>query len=219
VWKQLFLFIVIAFFAKSKAGILFTLIWVGLLNLNYLKTKLRAFMYPILALFIIAFYFIFINLNSMYIREFNIVRNSVHERPTDPNLILGRISGKYIVPKMIEENPVFGIGLGNYPLIRNNAEYRGFFPRPPKKILDIDAHGYGAIVDIIVDMGISGFLWFMSIIFLLYVELRTINKGKLPLIGFLLLLGFGVQLSFLYPWIFMGIILAYKNRYIDEVSN
>lgn len=219
VLKQLFLFVVIAFCAKSKAGILFTIFWVGILNLDYLKRELRTFMYPILALFIIIFYFIFINLSSMYIKEFSTIKNSIYERPTDPNLILGRVSGKYIVPKMIEENPIFGIGLGNYPLIRNNSQYRTFFPKPPRKIIDIDAHGYGGIVDVIVDMGISGFLWFMFIVYLLYAELKIINKGKILLLGFLLLLVFGVQLSFLYPWVFMGIIIAYKDRYIDEVSN
>lgn len=218
VLKQLFLFIVIAFCAKSKAGILFTIFWVGILNLDYLKSKLRTFVYPIAIIFIIVFYYFFINISSMYINEFKVIRKSVQERPEDINLILGRVSGTYIVPKMIEENPIFGIGLGNYPLIRNNAEYRTFFPIPPKKIIDIDSHGYGGVIDVIVDMGITGFLWFMFIIYLLYTDLKNINKGKILLLGYLLMLGFGVQLSFLYPWIFIGIILAYKNRYINEVS-
>lgn len=216
---QLFLFIIIVFCARSKAGALLIVVWIGMLNFQYLKMKFKVLAAPLLVVFLIGFYYLFINISSMYITELNRVKQSVIERPDDPYLILGRVSGTYIVPNMVKENPVFGIGLGNYPLLRNNAEYRAFFPKPTKELMTIDAHGFGGLVDILVEMGIFGLLLFTIIVFNLYNELRNRNKGYLFLTGFLLLFSFGVQLYFLYPWAFLGIILAYQNNYIDEISN
>ncbi len=217
--KQIFLFFIIAFCARSKAGVLLIVVWIGMLNFDYLKNKFKVLAFPVIVLFLIGFYYLFINISSMYITELNRVKLSVVERPTDINLILGRVSGTYIVPNMVKENPVFGIGLGNYPLLRNNAEYRAFFPKPPKEVLNIDAHGFGGLVDIIVEMGIIGFILFASIIYQLHKELKKLNRGYILLTGFLLLFCFGVQIYFLYPWAFLGIILAYQNNYIDEISN
>jgi hypothetical protein len=217
--KQIFLFVIIAFCARSKAGVLLIVVWIAMLNFEYLKQKFKILVLPIIVVFLIGFYYLFINISSMYITELNRVKQSVVERPTDINLILGRVSGTYIVPDMVKENPFFGIGLGNYPLLRNNAEYRSFFPKPPKDVLNIDAHGFGGLVDIIVEMGIIGFILFVSIIYQLYKELKSLNKGYILLTGFLLLFCFGVQIYFLYPWAFLGIILAYQNNYLDEISN
>jgi O-antigen ligase len=217
--KQLFLFIIIAFFTRSKAGILFVVIWIALFNFEILKNKLRAFIFPIMLVFLAGFYFLFMNISAMYVTELNRVKQSVKERPEDINLILGRVSGVYIVPNMIEENPIFGIGLGNYPLLRNNAEYRTFFPKPPKEVIDIDAHGFGGIIDVIVEMGLLGFFFFMFIVYGVYYEIRNINKGIVLVLGFLLIYCFGVQIYFLYPWVLLAVILAYRNNYIDEISN
>jgi hypothetical protein len=73
---------------------------------------------------------------------------------------------------------------------------------------------------VLVDMGILGLCAFLSIVYLLYKEM-TLNKqkAKILLIPFLFIFLFGVQLYFLYPWIFLGIILACKNNYLDEISN
>lgn len=218
-FKQLFLFIIIAFFARSKAGILFVVIWIALFNFEILKNKLRVFIFPIILVFLVGFYFLFMNVSSMYVTELNRVKQSIKERPTDINLILGRVSGVYIVPNMIEENPIFGIGLGNYPLLRNNAEYRSFFPKPLRESIDIDAHGFGGIIDIIVEMGILGFFFFMFIVYGVYYEIKNFNKGIVFVLGFILIYCFGVQIYFLYPWVLMAIILAYRNNYIDEISN
>lgn len=217
--KQLFLVIIIAFFARSKAGILFVVIWIALFNFEILKNKLRAFIFPIILIFLAGFYSLFMNVSSMYVTELNRVKQSIKERPKDINLILGRVSGVYIVPNMIKENPIFGIGLGNYPLLRNNAEYRAFFPKPPKESIDIDAHGFGGIIDIIVEMGILGFFFFIFIVYGIYYEIKSFNKGTVLVLGFLLIYCFGVQIYFLYPWVLLAIILAYRNNYIDEISN
>lgn len=218
-FKQVFLFIIIAFCARSKAGILFVVVWIALYNFEILKNKLRAFVIPLIFIFSVGFYFLFVNVSYMYFNEFNRIKLSIKERPTDINLILGRVSGVYIVPKMVEDHPLFGIGMGNYPLLRNNADYRTIFPKPPKESIDIDAHGFGGIVDIIVEMGLVGFFFFMFIIYGLCREIRTFHKGTVLVIGFVLIYCFGVQIYFLYPWVLLAIILAYRNNYIDEISN
>jgi hypothetical protein len=218
-FKQFFLFAIIAFCAKSKAGVLFIIIWIAMFNFEILKNRLRAFVFPIVLVFSVGFYFLFINISSMYIIELNRVKQSIKERPEDINLILGRVSGIYIVPNMVEKNLIFGIGLGNYPLLRNNAEYRTFFPKPPREYIDIDAHGFGGIVDVIVEMGIFGFFFFMFLLYGLCEEIKFFNKGIILVLGFLLIYCFGVQIYFLYPWVLMAVILAYRNNYIDEISN
>ncbi len=218
-FKRIFLVITIIFFAKSKAGTMLVIIWFLISNYELFKNKIKNYKYPIIVVLFIVLYFSVINIGSMYFKELDKIRTSVRERQEDPYLILGRVSGLYIVPKIIEKNPILGIGIGNYPLIRNNKEYRTFFPVPPKKMIDIDSHGLGGIVDIIVDMGLLGFIFFLTIIILLFKALKKQRKnGKILLVSYVFLYIFGVQLTFLYPWIFLGIIIAYKNNYINEIS-
>jgi hypothetical protein len=217
--KQIFLVIVIVLFAKSKAGFLCLIVWIFLQNFSYLKVKLRTFIYPILIVGLIGFYFVFTRISFMYVEKMEKIRKEIQLRPNDSYLIMGRISGFYIAPNMIKENPILGIGLGNYPLLRNNKEYRGFFPLPDKTIIDADASGFGGIIDIIIDMGIVGLLVFMYLNYLMAKRLIDRNKGVVLQFGFLILFLFGVQLYFSYPWAFLGVILAYQNNYIDEISN
>lgn len=216
-YKRLFLIVVILFLAKSKAGFLCAIVWLGIENHEFLKRKVNSLIYPILVLGIVGFYFLFINISSMYVNEIGKIKTSLSQRPGDSNVMMGRIPGVFIVPKMINQNPVFGIGTGNYPLLRNNEEYRGFFPLPVKEIRILDSHGFGGIIDIIVDNGFVGFLFFSIILFIIYRDLKYQKKEKFLLAGFLLLFLFGVQIYFLYPWILLGIILVKKNIY--EVSS
>lgn len=217
--RRIFLFVVIFFMAKSKSGTLCCLVWLGVENFWYLKNKLKPLLIPLLTVSIIGFYFLFVNISSMYIDEIDRIKLAVKERPNDPNLIMGRISGFFIAPKIIKENPVFGVGIGNYPLIRNNKEYRGFFPLPPKKIRNLDAHGYGGLMDILVDNGVFGLLIFFSILVIIFLRIKAQNGKTVLLIGFVLLFMFGVQIHFMYPWILLGLVLTgifNKNR---KVSN
>lgn len=215
--RRIFLFIVISFMAQSKAGILCCVVWLGIENFEFATKKLKAIFIPIVVISLIGFTYLFININSMYVKEFDRVRQAVLERPKDRNLILGRVSGFFIAPKLIGEHPMLGIGTGNYPLLRNNKEFRGFFPLPPKKIRNIDAHGYGGIMDILVDNGLLGILLFFFILLKVLVKVRR-EKGKIEfLIAFVILFSFGVQIHFMYPWILLALILV-KNNDKDEVD-
>ena len=48
-----------------------------------------------------------------------------HRHAKDGNFVSGRVAGAFIVPKMVEEHPVVGVGWGNYGLVRDAPEYRG----------------------------------------------------------------------------------------------
>src|SRR5690606_27472893 len=129
---------------------------------------------------------------------------------------MGRIPAVFIVPKMVENNPLLGIGTGNYPLLRNNEAYRGFFPLPIPEIRILDAHGFGGIIDLLVDNGIIGLTVFMLIMYSIYKK-RPKSK-RVFLIGFLCLFMFGVQIYFLYPWILLGLVLANNTKEHETCS-
>ncbi len=82
----------------------------------------------------------------------------VNNNPEDYSVTAGRISATFILHEMFIKNPIIGIGMGNYPLLRNLDEYRSFFP----VISIFDASGYGGIIDVINQFGLLGLiLWGM----------------------------------------------------------
>ena len=214
---RVFLFIVITFMAQSKAGIFGCLVWTAIENFRFTVYKLKRFLLPLIAIASIVFIYLFININKMYVDEFERVRRAVLERPRDRNLILGRVSGFFIAPKMIMENPILGIGTGNYPLLRNNKEYRGFFPLPPEDIRNIDAHGYGGIIDILVDNGLIGLTLFFLIMGVIFLKVRNVRGSPELLLGFIVLFLFGVQIHFMYPWVLLALVLSSTSY--DEVGS
>jgi hypothetical protein len=213
---QIFLVIVIAVPAQSKAGIMFIILFTFTRIFLYLYKHHRRLLYPVVAVCAVIFVFALTSIANMYVHEFNRIKKSVHERPGDTNLIMGRISGTYIIPNMMADNPVFGIGIGNYAIIRNNKEYRDFFPLPPREHRYSDAQGFGGLMDIILDYGLFGTTLFGLIMYSIYTQVRTLKKGALLLLAFLMLFLFGVQIYFLYPWVLLAILLAYKNNYVHE---
>lgn len=216
--RRIFLFVVIFFMAQSKAGTLCCVVWLGIENFEFVRRKLKPLLFPIITISLIGFIYLFININDMYVKEIQRVKQSVLERPTDRNLILGRVSGFFITPKIITKHTLLGIGTGNYPLLRNNKEYRGFFPLPPKNIRNIDAHGYGGIMDILIDNGLLGIIFFFWILLKIFERVRK-ERGKIEfLLGFVILFSFGVQIHFMYPWILLALILVKKYK-DNEASN
>lgn len=210
--KRLFLAIVILFFAKSKAGILCVVVWLCLENYGYFKKALKASVYPLIVFVAAAFYFLFVNISYMYVDEIENIKTSVAERPNDTNITMGRIASVFIVPKMIKENFFFGIGTGNYALLRNNDEYRTFLPLQDEKVLLLDAHGLGGIMDIFIDNGFFGLLFFSVIMYVIYNHLKRDLIRRRIMLGFLVIFIFGVQIYFLYPWILLGIALSGEDQ-------
>jgi len=98
--------------------------------------------------------------------------DEIAARGNDYNLVVGRLSALHIVPKMILAHPVTGIGLGNYPLMRNDPMYLDGLPAVTE-IEDLPALG---IPGITAEMGVPITIWLVS---LLLVPISG-TEGKVP---------------------------------------
>jgi hypothetical protein len=142
-------------------------------------------------------------------------------RPRDLNITAGRVSGLYIAPKMIAAHPLAGIGLGNYPIVRDDPTYRH---GTPIVALGLDSPSLGPI-DYIVDLGFPLFLYFT------WVEIAPafdlLRRRKSTSLVCLVLMQpvanwFGAHLNLIYPWVAAGIALGFayasneRNRGHDE---
>ncbi len=213
--NRMFLIIVIFFLARSKAGLVLIISWYILFYYKRMYAKLKEFNIVIILIGGLLISIVIAKLGKDYIDDIVNVRREMKERSTDVNLVMGRIAGLFIFPKMVVENPILGIGLGNYPIIRNNPKYLGFVPKSPKG--KTDAHGYGGLVQLLVDGGIVMLFLFLWIIYSLFKNLRN-DERELEnyLIIFLLFFVFGVQIYFLYPWILMGLLMSIANKRNEE---
>jgi len=112
---------------------------------------------------------------------------------------------------MIQDYPLLGIGLGNYPIMRNNPSYLGVIPVSP--IGKTDAHGYGGLAQLLVDGGVFIFILFMYIMYLFYKKVKSLKEGlENYLLIFLCFFIFGVQIYFLYPWVLLGILISLSSK-------
>jgi len=214
---RIFIVYVIFFLARSKAGILLILFWYLILYYKRAYKILRELNIIVIIIGGFVISLIFIELASGYIYAIANVKKEMTERPTDINLVMGRIAGVFIFPEMIIDHPIFGIGLGNYPIMRNNPDYLGFIPKSP--VGETDAHGFGGLVQLLVDGGLFIFGLFFFIIYKLYSKLKEKSNAMDTnfLIIFLFFFLMGVQIYFLYPWILMGIIIALSDKKVlDE---
>lgn len=215
---RLFLIFVVLILARSKAGVVLIISWFILIYYKKAYDKLKEFSVIIIIIGGIFISFVLVNLGSKYVDDIIHVEREMKERPTDVNLVMGRIAGLFIFPKMIADNSILGIGLGNYPLIRNNPKYLGFVPKSPKG--KTDAHGFGGLVQLVVDGGLVVFILFLIIIYQLYNKLKKNGKGEERYLQiFLFFFVFGVQIYFLYPWILLGILMSLSNKKKNEKEN
>ncbi|PID69567.1 MAG: hypothetical protein CR989_00965 [Flavobacteriales bacterium] len=208
---RIILILTIVFTARSKAGILFIVLWFILKYYKTMYARLRRLNIFILIIGGLITAILFTKLATLYIDDIKHIKREINERPDDINLVMGRIAGVFIFPDMILDHPVFGIGLGNYPLIRNNPKYRGFIPySPPGKA---DAHGFGGLMQLLVDGGFFIFSLFLLLMILLIRQLKR-NHTNLEIYMYCFLLFFilGVQIYFLYPWILFGILLTLSKK-------
>jgi hypothetical protein len=199
------------FLADSKAGFILILTWFFIYYYKKIHKKLKELNIIFLIIGGLFLSFVLATLAKNYILDISNIKREVTERPTDVNLIMGRIAGVYIFPKMIKDYPLTGIGLGNYPIMRNNPKYLGIIPVSP--IGKADAHGYGGLIQLLVDGGLIFFLSFLYIIYLFYRKIRLLNEGlENYLLIFLCFFIFGVQIYFLYPWVLFGILISLSSK-------
>ena len=198
-------------FSFSKAGIILLLLFVILYYARRFRhnTKIKLYIYilfvPGIFLSSILVYYV-IQQYSISWFDADSALQYAQNNSEDTNFVAGRVAGKYIVTNMVVENPLIGIGLGNYPILRNLNEYRSFFP-----IIKVyDAHGFGGIVTVLCEFGLLGLFVFFCI-------LRYKAKRSNPYLIFLFICVFmcGVQITFIYPWLLIGMNEFYCRIKID----
>jgi len=141
-----------------------------------------------------------------YWTDYSGFEDAVAARSDDPSLIMGRIVATFIVPRMIAEHPLAGIGIGNYSLMRNDPAYLQGLPA----VADWDLPGLG-LVGSCAELGIP---LTVALLALLFRPLRQTRGVRAPAIvltaaAFQPIAAFaGVNLNFFYPWLMAAATLA-----------
>lgn len=140
-----------------------------------------------------------------YIYSYENLDQQIALRGVDMNLVAGRVSALYIVPKMIAAHPITGIGFGNYPLMRNDPRYLGILPSI-RQVEDVPGIG---IPGIAAEMGVPATLWLL----ILLVLPAWRGRKREPIFSIaaiyqLMAHTFAVQLTFFYPWVVSACAIA-----------
>ena len=141
---------------------------------------------------------------------------------SDFNFVTGRVAGLFFAPQMIEAHPLTGIGFGNYPLLRNNPEFRRGTP-----IIEASADSPSlGLVDYVVDLGIPLFLYLTWI--QISSALPLMRRGKSVWMAALVLIQpvstwFGTHLNLTYPWVVaaigLGVFYGYRGDPLSDSGN
>lgn len=193
------IFFIVILAAQSKAAIFLLVIYFfiyALFSEQSMKKKLISILFSCL---IAAVGYVFYgDLVMGYIMDSMNIQQSLIGREDDPNIVMGRISGAFIGYNIILDNPIFGVGLGNYSLVRNNPDYLGFFP-----VVDQwDLTGLG-MYTIQVENGLLGILAFTFAFRCFYKRLIYSIPKSISLIPIICIF-FGTQFYFLYIWVILG---------------
>jgi hypothetical protein len=128
-------------------------------------------------------------------------------RSEDGNIVMGRVAGAVLAPRMIAVHPLAGIGWGNYPLVRDNPEYRqgSAFSTGPT-----DAPGLG-LIDYIVDLGFPLCLYLIWVLFkpayLLRRHRATPGLVTMAAVHPVVTVA-GAHLNLIYPWVVVALALG-----------
>ena len=125
-------------------------------------------------------------------------------RSEDGNFVMGRVSGVVLSPKMIAAHPILGIGWGNYPLVRDDPEYRR---GTAFSLGSTDSPSLGPI-DYIVELGFPLFFYLtwaeLKPLYLLWrhrADIWILNLGVMQILAN----WFGAHLNLTYPWVVVGL--------------
>lgn len=201
------IFVVMIFLSLSKAGAVAFLVYMGCrttvkLYKAYLSNIYKILIAAILAIpLIYSIYALFaVYTDSLF--NYSLLIEIANENPDHFWNNGGRVPGFYIVKEMMVHHPVFGVGIGNYQLLRDVEIYRAGFPSTSLW----DYHGFGGVVDIVIQNGFFGLWLFLSILY------HNIKHNRFVIIGlFLIPFCFGTTLHFCYPWMILAIYNTPQN--------
>jgi O-antigen ligase len=125
----------------------------------------------------------------------------------DPNINYGRVAGSVIVPRMIAEHPWTGIGMGNYPVMRNDPKYLGLM----MPVRNYDLAGVG-LLGVAGELGIPALLALYGM--MMYPAFRVYRtNGNAVLLTLALCQPYvhlmGAQITYFYPWLASAFVLSY----------
>lgn len=193
--------------SSSKAGF-FAIVLLVLFSVLAASSLRRRLTMLVLASFLLAAFAMFIHMDLLiqgYIESYENIESRMAVLGNDSNLVLGRIAGAYIVPRMIAAHPITGIGIGNYPLMRNDPRYLGELPSV--RYLE-DQSGLG-LAGYAAELGIPVTLLLIALLVAPY----QICRKSARIIGIVALTQFtchlmGAALTFFYPWFVTACALA-----------
>lgn len=205
---QILILVVTLLTSSSKAGIL--LIILLLIFFQIVSGKFRRVI--LVSVVVIPFFLATGKLNGIvgYVVNYNNFSSVAMERSSDNNLVMGRIMASVLVPRMLMDHPLSGIGLGNYSVQRNNPDYLQGLPTTQYWDLPgLGLFGYAA------ELGLPLIFLFIWILW------RPVNMmRKKDMSPILIVLAsyqffaflFGVQITFIYPWLIAALALGYAYR-------
>lgn len=201
-------FAIVVVLSYSKAGailIAIMLAYASITTSQKIGSALKTVF--ILALAMAGAYFAYGDRLAAYVSDTVSIESAMKGRENDTSLVMGRIAGVHIGAQMIKENPLFGVGLGNYSLVRNDPVYRANLPY----VDDWDLTGLG-LFTLAVECGLVGLAAFLVVVISL---IRRIEgaAGRLIAITAILCFMLGVQIYFIYPWVIfaIGSVLSYAT--------
>lgn len=204
-WLQIGILMVALIAAWSTAGILLSIVLLSFFEIT--RKSYKSFLAVVFIL--VPLIFLSGGFNRLASYAFSIVNVSelVEAHRDDTNFIAGRIMATVLVPRMIADQPLTGIGFGNYSVQRNNPEYLQGLPETTAW----DLPGLG-LAGYIAELGIPLVLVLM---WLMWHSVKIARKREVSALVVVVASYqffahcFGVQITFVYPWLITALALGY----------
>lgn len=205
---------------KSKAALCLIVLIALISFLKLSKNNVKQISKWILIIFLLIIPILMLNKNNFingingYYQSYVSANYIAYNHIEDGNFVYGRVAGSHIIPQMIKNHFWLGIGLGNYPIVRNNPIYLQSFPQ----VFGADYSGLG-ILEVIAEVGVPLGILF---IFILFIPMKLIKRRKLPfflvpLASFQVLISItGTQITFMYPYIITSMLYIYYFIFVDK---
>ena len=200
---------------QSKAGFLFMFVFFSwyLINRHYRRYKvfIAGVSIIVLALGAWATY----EYSSGYREAFeNTEEKAKGPAKHDGAFAMGRIPAMtQIIPNIVKNNWAFGVGMFNYPFVRDNPVYRGYWEKAPAFG---DLPGLGFLVEVLYGAGIAGLFFYLLLLYIIWKRKIHGRQSAVFFVLFMLLNMAGISLTFAYPWLLLALALLYSNAYKKE---